>query len=634
MFATIAEMFGFATSSDEQGHLHGAQQAKHKTPEERVAQRVGKDVFQEIKQLIAQGDPTLLNELDQGQMTALGRAVVLPMRVNSSLREPWASRSESTANTSRVPEGETDEQRQRREIQEERQRKQKEEQAARSAAEDAVVEELVIALLDAGASPFVLQQYNNWRWFDNQPNVSLLEICARAQLWKQMEILLEHPASSSGRSEDFVGPLVIALVANAPLRCVEMLLDRVDSVLETFVFQKVKPEPGFRERNKEKEDESEPACHVVKPSWGYSLTYRVMTGMSILTSAAASRMENLKAVLERVDQEKVSINAFDGNGNTLLSTLLTEVPKQYEERLQMLLEAGADPSIKTGPKAVDSLMLASGRTRLSRGRTMYSGSGTNDFVTQIEFFARHRKPGVVELLRDRGLRFTEKDADGRTAFHYACHSGSTQLVEWYLDAFTEEETEEIINLALPETGITPAMLLFSLRGTEALVTKFAAAGADLSAVATNGHTALSLAVAARASIDVVEALLANGADPNEGVHPLIAATKQNPRDWKLINTLVDDLDINPTVAQEALNQLFVRFHKSNDPYGDFRVEVGCVVHPREIQERYEKLNREMQSVADKLVDVGANRELARGFARTWTPTDEELVEVLFRRILP
>ena len=216
--------------------------------------------------------------------------------------------------------------------------------------------------------------------------------------------------------------------------------------------------------------------------------------MSVLSCAAASRPENLKAVLVRLGKDKESINALDGNNNTVLSTLLSEIPRKYEESLQMLLEAGADPSIKTGRKSVDSLMLASARTQLARALPSndFVWSGNYDLRTQINYFAKHRNPAVLQLLRDRGSLFNTKDKDGKIAFHYACHSGSTQLVEWYLDTFTEEETAQFINLALPKTGMTPVMLAFSVRGTHALVPKFAAAGANLSAVAMNGHTALSL----------------------------------------------------------------------------------------------------------------------------------------------
>ena len=599
----------------------------------------GQKDFKTTKLLLPHVDAEFLNAVDRAGLSALGYAASLSMHANAKIwqeEEREHDMSGFVQDFNRIPEGETDEQRQRREKREEERRKRDEERARQEAAEDAEVEELIVTMMDAGASPFVVQRDKNWRSDDKLPSVSLLEICARRKLWKQLEIILAHSGSSSGTSKDFVGTLVIALTARAPLCCVEMLLDRVDSVLETFVFEMVKPETGSDDEDDdesdiEKEENQQPAVFVTDSNYG--TTYRVRTGMSVLSCAAASRPENLKAVLVRLGKDKESINALDGNNNTVLSTLLSEIPKKYEESLQMLLEAGADPSIKTGPKSVDSLMLASARTELARtlpsNASMWSGN--YDLPTQIEYFAKHRKPEVLQLLRDRGSLFTTKDKDGKTAFHYACHSGSTQLVEWYLDAFTEEETAQFINLALPKTGMTPAMLAFSVRGTHALVPKFVASGANLSAVATNGHTALSLAVVTRASMATVEALLANGADPNKGTHPLIEATKQNPRVWKLIHKLIDDLDINQATAQEALNHLLGMSRKGDDPYGDFRIRAMCGFGAgQEMRQRQEEAQRETQSITEKLVDLGANLEFAERAARRSRPRAEEIMDWFIR----
>ena len=589
------------------------------------------------KLLLPHVDAEYLNEVDRAGLSALGYAACLTMNAN------WKSREESRRRYSResteehgIPEGETDEQRQQREKREEEERKRDAERERQRAADDAEVEELIITMMDAGASPFVVQRDKDWRSDDKLPSVSLLEICARGKRWKQLEVILAHSACSSRSSKDFVGTLVIALTARAPLSCVAMLLDRVDSVLQTFVFEAAEPETDSDDEydddsGKEAEENQQPAVFVTDSKRG--TTYRVRSGMSVLTSAAASRTENLMAVLGRLDKEKASINALDGNKNTVLSVLLSEIPKKYEESLQMVLEEGADPSIKTGPNSMDSLMLASSRTQLARSLPFPSRRWSGNYdLKQIKFFSKHRNPRVLQLLRDRGSLFTTKDKDGKTAFHYACHSGITQLVEWYLDTFSEDETAQFINLALPKTGMTPSMLAFSVRGTHALVSKFAAAGANLSAVATNGHTALSLAVATRASMATVEALLANGADPNKGRHPLIAATMQNPRVWKLIHKLVDDLDINQAIAQEALNHLLSTSRKWHDPYGDLCIQARCGFGAsRRMRRRQEEAQRETQSISDKLVGLGANLEFAKRGARKSRPRTKEIMEWFIRR---
>ena len=173
-------------------------------------------------------------------------------------------------------EEETDEQRQQRKKREEERRKRNEEWERQQTAEDAEVQELIITMLDAGASPFVVQRDKDWRSDDKLPSVSLLEICARRKRWKQLEIILAHSGSSSGGSKDFVGTLVIALTAQAPLSCVEMLLDRVDSVLETFVIETPKPESGSdygydHESDIEKEENQQPAVFVTDSNYGTTL---------------------------------------------------------------------------------------------------------------------------------------------------------------------------------------------------------------------------------------------------------------------------------------------------------------------------------------------------------------------------
>ena len=129
----------------------------------------------------------------------------------------------------------------------------------------------------------------------------------------------------------------------------------------------------------------------------------------------------------------------------------------------------------------------------------------------------------------------------------------------------------------------------------------------------------------------VEALLANGADPNKGRHPLIAATMQNPRVWKLIHKLVDDLEINQAIAQEALNHLLCMSREEDDPYGDFRIRARCGVgRSNTLRLREEEGERETQSITEKLVDLGANLKFAERAARRSRPRAEEIMAWFIR----
>ena len=568
--------------------------------------------------LVDYANPEVLNEVDYYGLTALGYAASLRMHANSK-REVGQN-----STTSRVHEGESDEQRQRREMRAEARRKQLEkeqqERDAKHAAEDAQVEGLINAMLEAGASPFVLQADKDWYSSTSHEHGSLFEICARSQRWKQIEIMVTH--SSGGRAQDFVNPLIFALVGNAPLMCVELLLDRVDSVRSTFMLETKKAQ----EESKSDKEDVEPYRWLTHPQrYAETSLYRVKSGLSVLTSAGSSTLENLKAVLARAKREGVSLDTPDLNGNTVLSELLLELPEMYGDGVRLLLSEGADPNFKTGSKAVEPIMIASARTTLSRSTETFPDISLG---REINFFTAHRSPAVVQLLRDQGASFSSTDKDGRTAFHHACLSGSTRLVEWYLHAFSDEDKAALINLRLPNTGITPTMLVCSVRGTESVIPKLVVAGADLSAVANDNNTALSLAVVTRASLETVQALLANGADPNVGNHPLIAATRQVPRVWELIHKLLDELDIHQEIAQAALNELLVDGEKEKDLYGDYRITARCWVGARATQEhRRAEAVRETRRIKQKLIARGANVKLAKAASPASTRSTQ-IVECL------
>ncbi|CAG08390.1 unnamed protein product, partial [Tetraodon nigroviridis] len=118
------------------------------------------------------------------------------------------------------------------------------------------------------------------------------------------------------------------------------------------------------------------------------------------------------------------------------------------------------------------------------------------------------------ILSDKSLA-SKTDQDRRTALHWACSAGHTDIVEFLLDVGAEVNLQDDVSLdqgRIPLRLVTPLHIAASA-GREDIVRALISKGAQLNSVNQNGCTPLHYA-ASKDRYEIALMLLENGADPN------------------------------------------------------------------------------------------------------------------------
>lgn len=235
-----------------------------------------------------------------------------------------------------------------------------------------------------------------------------------------------------------------------------------------------------------------------------------------------------KAAIRTLIQESADVNEREGDGST---ALLWAAYRDDLESVDLLIRAGADVNAATD-LGVTALWAAGQNGNAAIVRLLLEAGATPDVPqlsgeTPLMTASRSGFPEVVELLLAKGADPNLRAARGQTALMWACANSRPEVVKLLLahgadlSLRTDSWSEMMAvpphgfpgyNRMIPH-GSNTALLFAARAGDVASARLLVDAGADVNDVDAWGVSATVLAAHSGFG-DVVEYLLANGADPN------------------------------------------------------------------------------------------------------------------------
>ena len=240
--------------------------------------------------------------------------------------------------------------------------------------------------------------------------------------------------------------------------------------------------------------------------------------------------------------------------NKYATALIAAIKNNHFHIAEILLEAGADPSIpdSAGNTALAVAVSHSDNTEFiqklldeldkkaeldtpnSRGITPLMQAITNTHVY------------VTQLLIDEGANIDAENQFGRTPLLLAVEQSSPRIVQMLLD--------KRVNIGCKKNARECPIIQASRSGNEEILRMLLSAGADIDAKNEKGQTALTEAINNQ-NIDIAKILLEKGANPNIGKpRPIIQAARI--RNKMLIDMLVKRL-VNLDATDEENNTALI-----------------------------------------------------------------------------
>jgi ankyrin repeat protein len=225
------------------------------------------------------------------------------------------------------------------------------------------------------------------------------------------------------------------------------------------------------------------------------------------------------------------------------SALLWAVYQSSPELVALLLTSGADPNLANG-FGVTPLLQASRYGDVELMRALLAGGAdaalaVRDGETPLMAAARSGNTAAVELLLEHGSDPNAAEAvEGQTALMWAAAEGHLDVVDALLQAGADpnqqarvsELTKRSMRTDFPSGGFT-ALMWAARNGEEAMVRRLVAAGADVNLTNGDGATALMLAIV-NDRYDLAATLLELGSDANDGSLWHAVEMRDAPTDWR------------------------------------------------------------------------------------------------------
>ena len=213
-------------------------------------------------------------------------------------------------------------------------------------------------------------------------------------------------------------------------------------------------------------------------------------------------------------------------------------PDELCATLKVARDAGVDIAVRVTPDGETFATNAAARNPELVRRLLAAGVGANDQnvrgQTPLAVACMFGQRANAKLLIEAGALIAVPDVDGKVALHEAANSGDLALVDLLLAHGADVAVQS-------KSGITPLMLARSVD----VVRVLRGADADVDARTTAGETALTFA-AGRLDLEVVELLLASGADPSvatdigiSALHFATLASLGDEASYRVIGALLD-----------------------------------------------------------------------------------------------
>lgn len=201
------------------------------------------------------------------------------------------------------------------------------------------------------------------------------------------------------------------------------------------------------------------------------------------------------------------------------ASLADAVDDRDADLISELLDAGADPE-QPRVLGMTPLMRAANRADLGSVLVLIDGGADIDAVGDdglavVQIAARADAAAVTEALLDAGADPSVRSSSGMSALDQAADAGAVDVIDVLVDHGMDlDRRSEVVAQGHGhprDVGSTPLALAVRADRIET-VTHLLALGADVDAESESGNTPLLVAVYSDASPEVVQALLAAGAD--------------------------------------------------------------------------------------------------------------------------
>jgi ankyrin repeat protein len=261
--------------------------------------------------------------------------------------------------------------------------------------------------------------------------------------------------------------------------------------------------------------------------------------VSAASLATAARDGDVAAVRAQLEAG-ADANQVESDGS---SALLWAAYHSSPELVVLLLARGADPN-RANEFGVTPLLQASRNGDVATMRALLDGradlqGAVRDGETPLMAAARTGIDEAVQLLLERGSDPNAAETlGGQTALMWAAAEGHLNVVDALLragaDPNLKSRTSELSNRSMrtdfPSGGFT-ALMWAARNGQEAMVRRLVEAGADLGLTNGDGATAMMLAIV-NDRYDMAATLLTLGADANDGSLWYAIEMRDAPTDWR------------------------------------------------------------------------------------------------------
>jgi ankyrin repeat protein len=255
--------------------------------------------------------------------------------------------------------------------------------------------------------------------------------------------------------------------------------------------------------------------------------------------ATAARDGDVSAVRARL-AAGADANEVESDGS---SALLWAAYHSSPELISLLLASGADPNRANG-FGVTPLLQASRNGDVETMRALLAGGAdvaqaVRDGETPLMAAARTGNEGAVQLLLDNGGDPNAAETlEGQTALMWAAVEGHLAIVDALLRAGADpnlkarvsELTKRSPRTDFPSGGFT-ALMWAARDGQEPMVRRLLEAGADINLTNGDGASAMMLAIV-NDRYDMAATLLTLGADANDGSLWYAIEMRDAPTDWR------------------------------------------------------------------------------------------------------
>ncbi|MEO8465378.1 MAG: ankyrin repeat domain-containing protein [Gammaproteobacteria bacterium] len=260
---------------------------------------------------------------------------------------------------------------------------------------------------------------------------------------------------------------------------------------------------------------------------------------AVTSVATAARGADLRAVRAQL-AAGADVNVPESDGT---SALLWAAYHSSPEMIAALLKAGADPN-SANQFGVTPLLQASRYGDAATIRVLLAAGATpsgaeRDGETPLMAAARTGDVDSLRLLLDAGADVNAVDGlQQETALMWATAEGHAAAVDLLLKAHADpnlkarvsELTKRSMRTDFPSGGFT-AVMWAARNGNDAMVRRLIDGGADIKLTNGDGATPMMLAIV-NSRFDMAAALLALGADANDGSLYYAITMRDAPTDWR------------------------------------------------------------------------------------------------------